>query len=74
MMNLLSVKLVENIFSGLSADFVGGRSGFLIFVSLNWSGVGPTISIFFKHPQMILRVSLVAQLIKNPSAVQEIPF
>ena len=33
MMNLLSVKLVENIFSGLSADFVGGRSGFLIFVS-----------------------------------------
>ena len=23
----------ENIFSGLSADFVGGRSGFLIFVS-----------------------------------------
>ena len=33
MMNRLSVKLVENIFSGLLADFVGGRSGFLKFVS-----------------------------------------
>ena len=27
------MKLVENIFSGLSVDSVGGRSGFLKFVS-----------------------------------------
>ena len=33
MMNRVSVKLVENIFSGLLADFVGGRSGFLKFFS-----------------------------------------